>query len=193
MFDETELFMILPSSTESLSSSSSSMSKQNKTTKKNNKQRFSESQIQSMETMFESETKLEPAKKLQLAKELGLQPRQIAIWFQNRRARWKTKQLHKEYTILHNSYNNLASQFDILKKEKQSLLFQIQNLSELLEKKSGGAVVKDETWKEENNNNGFLLEDNYLGLQIEDEEMGKMVENCLLDQCGSSYNQWWDV
>ncbi|KAI3449303.1 hypothetical protein Pfo_005968 [Paulownia fortunei] len=96
--------------------------------KSKNKRRFSDEQIRSLEVMFESETKLEPKKKLQLAKELGLQPRQVAIWFQNKRARWKSKHIEKEYSILLANYNNLASQFESLKKEKQSLLIQLQKL-----------------------------------------------------------------
>lgn len=86
-----------------------------------NTRRFSDEQIRSMETMFASETKLEPRKKMQLAKELGLQPRQVAIWFQNKRARWKSKKLEKDYNILLTNYNSLASQFETLKNEKQSL------------------------------------------------------------------------
>lgn len=92
---------------------------------KNNKRRFSDEQIRSLETMFESEARLEPRKKLQLARELGLQPRQVAIWFQNKRARWKSKQLEREYSILRANYNSLASRFESLKKEKQSLLNQV--------------------------------------------------------------------
>lgn len=90
-----------------------------------NKRRFSDEQIRSLESMFESETRLEPRKKLQLAKELGLQPRQVAIWFQNKRARWKSKQLERDYSILRANYNSLASRFETLKKEKQALAIQV--------------------------------------------------------------------
>ncbi|KAI3444366.1 hypothetical protein Pfo_001031 [Paulownia fortunei] len=96
--------------------------------KSKNKRRFSDEQIRSLEVTFESDTKLEPRKKALLAKELGLQPRQVAIWFQNKRARWKSKQIEKDYSILLANYNNLASQFESLKKEKQSLLIQLQKL-----------------------------------------------------------------
>ncbi|ESQ43884.1 hypothetical protein EUTSA_v10006221mg [Eutrema salsugineum] len=98
--------------------------------KSNNQKRFSEEQIKSLEVIFESETRLEPRKKVQLAQELGLQPRQVAIWFQNKRARWKSKQLEKEYSILRANYNNLASQFEIMKKEKQALVSELQRLNE---------------------------------------------------------------
>ena len=94
-----------------------------------NHKRFSEEQIKSLEVIFESETRLEPRKKMQLARELGLQPRQVAIWFQNKRARWKSKQLEKEYDILRANYNNLASQFEIIKKEKQALVSEVHTSS----------------------------------------------------------------
>lgn len=90
-----------------------------------NKRRFSDEQIRLLETIFESETRLEPRKKLQVAGELGLQPRQVAIWFQNKRARWKSKQLEHEYRALKGSYESLASQFESLEKEKQALLVQV--------------------------------------------------------------------
>lgn len=97
--------------------------------KEKNKRRFSDEQIRLLESMFESETKLEPRKKLQVAKELGLQPRQVAIWFQNKRARWKSKQLERDYSILRGNYNSLVSRFESLKKEKQALVIQVPHLS----------------------------------------------------------------
>lgn len=99
-----------------------------------NKRRFSDDQIRSLESIFESESRLEPRKKLQLARELGLQPRQVAIWFQNKRARWKSKQLEGDFAILRANYNALYSRFESLKKEKQSLITQIEKLSVLIEK-----------------------------------------------------------
>ncbi|KAK7275413.1 hypothetical protein RIF29_16529 [Crotalaria pallida] len=117
------------SSTTTAASASAMRKKKNKNTR-----RFSDEQIKSLESMFENETRLEPRKKLQLARELGLQPRQIAIWFQNRRARWKSKQLERDYNILRSNYNNLVSKFDALKKEKQALLLQLQKLNDIIQK-----------------------------------------------------------
>ncbi|XP_058104919.1 homeobox-leucine zipper protein ATHB-7-like [Magnolia sinica] len=99
-----------------------------------NKRRFSDEQIRSLESMFEEETKLEPRKKVQLARELGLQPRQVAIWFQNKRARWKSKQLEREYSELRANYDALKSSFESLKEEKRCLLKQCQKLGAMLEK-----------------------------------------------------------
>lgn len=115
------------------------------TKKKNkNKRRFSDDQIKSLEVMFESDTKLEPRKKLQVARELGLQPRQVAIWFQNKRARYKSKQLERDYNKLRSNYNTLAAQFDTLKKEKQSLVIQLQRLHDMMEN-SGEQVARNST------------------------------------------------
>ncbi|PIA48799.1 hypothetical protein AQUCO_01300021v1 [Aquilegia coerulea] len=108
-------------------SSDSTLTTTRKNKKNKNKRRFSNEQIRSMETMFESESKLEPKTKLQLAKQLDLQPRQVAIWFQNRRARWKSKQLERDYNLLKADYDTLASQFESIKKDKQILLQQKLN------------------------------------------------------------------
>ncbi|XP_027338900.1 homeobox-leucine zipper protein ATHB-12-like [Abrus precatorius] len=98
-----------------------------------NKRRFSDEQIRSLECIFESESKLEPRKKMQLARDLGLQPRQVAIWFQNRRARWKSKRIEQEYRKLKDEYDNLASRFESLKEEKESLQQELHKLSDLME------------------------------------------------------------
>ncbi|RWW58473.1 hypothetical protein BHE74_00034660 [Ensete ventricosum] len=110
------------------------------------RRRFSEEQIKSMESMFETQTKLEPRQKLQLARELGLQPRQVAIWFQNKRARWKSKQLEREYRALKADYDALLSSFDSLKKEKQLLLQQGSNDrdSEIKKDQSSRLPLKEE-------------------------------------------------
>lgn len=78
------------------------------------KKRLSQDQLEALERSFQEEVKLDPDRKMKLSKELGLQPRQIAVWFQNRRARWKTKQLE-------HLYDTLKQQFDTISKEKHNL------------------------------------------------------------------------
>ena len=78
-------------------------------------------QIQFLERSFEEENKLESERKVQLAKQLGLQPRQVAIWFQNRRARYKNKQLEKDYDVLKSNYEKLKSDYESIFKENEML------------------------------------------------------------------------
>ncbi|KAH1074523.1 hypothetical protein J1N35_026851 [Gossypium stocksii] len=104
------------------------------------KRRLTVDQVQFLEKSFEAENKLEPDRKVQLAKDLGLQSRQVAIWFQNRRARWKTKQLEKDYDSLQASYNSLKADYDNLVKETDKLKEEVVQLTDklLLEGKEKG-------------------------------------------------------
>lgn len=78
------------------------------------KKRLSSEQIRVLEKNFEMGRKLDTERKAELARTLGLQPRQVAIWFQNRRARWKTKQMEEEF-------DELKRQFEIVKEENGQL------------------------------------------------------------------------
>ncbi|GJT55774.1 homeobox-leucine zipper protein ATHB-12-like protein [Tanacetum coccineum] len=177
--------------------------------------RFTNQQIKSLETIFQSESKLEPRKKLQLAKDLGLQPRQVAIWFQNKRARWKSKQLERDYNILRANYDSLLSKFDILNSENQSLTLQLQKLHEVVDKKEkncstrenskdsmeekvsekglGNVSDADSSMKQEYPEHNMLVvdmlekanEDNW-----EDLESDQLLNEATI---GDTSNQWWDV
>ncbi|KAL3499094.1 hypothetical protein ACH5RR_041826 [Cinchona calisaya] len=122
------------------------------------KRRFNDDQIKSLENMFEAESRPEFRVKQQLANKLGLQPRQVAIWFQNKRARSKSKQIEQEYSTLKASYDDLSSKLESLKKENESLHIQVQRLRQFTLKdakeehaKDGIKLGTDETTK-------FLLE-----------------------------------
>ncbi|KAG6498787.1 homeobox-leucine zipper protein HAT5-like [Zingiber officinale] len=96
------------------------------------KRRLTADQVRFLENSFELDNKLEPQRKARLAKALRLKPRQIAIWFQNRRARWKTKQLEKDYEALRSIYETLKVDRDCLIKEKEDLETEVLSLTKKL-------------------------------------------------------------
>ncbi|MQL87870.1 hypothetical protein Taro_020406 [Colocasia esculenta] len=85
------------------------------------KRRLNVEQVRTLERNFEMGNKLEPERKLQLARALGLQPRQVAIWFQNRRARWKTKQLEKDYQELKRQVESIREENDAIHGQNKKL------------------------------------------------------------------------
>lgn len=96
------------------------------------KRRLRVDQVQALEKIFEVDNKLDPDRKVKIAQELGLQPRQIAIWFQNRRARWKTKQLERDYNILKANYEALRHNYTKVEQEKEGLITELKGLKEKL-------------------------------------------------------------
>ncbi|KAK1420250.1 hypothetical protein QVD17_21693 [Tagetes erecta] len=176
----------------------------------NNKiqRRFTNQQIKSLETIFQTESKLEPRKKLELAKDLGLQPKQVAIWFQNKRARWRSKQLEKDYNMLRASFDSLSSRYDLLNKENQSLTQQLNKLREVIEKKtksscSSGEItgMEDEKVSCDSNSNG----NNSMKKEYVEEDDKKNMNMCIMEkrnvddlECDQlldddTSNQWWDL
>ncbi|XP_074584156.1 homeobox-leucine zipper protein HOX16-like [Curcuma longa] len=97
------------------------------------KRRLTSVQIGMLERSFEEENKLEPERKSELAKKLGLQPRQVAVWFQNRRARWKNKQVERDFDRLKASYDALLIDHDALIKDNDHLRSQVNLLLEKLQ------------------------------------------------------------
>ncbi|XP_074563345.1 homeobox-leucine zipper protein HOX21-like [Curcuma longa] len=85
------------------------------------KRRLNVEQVRALEKSFELGNKLEPERKLQLARALGMQPRQVAIWFQNRRARWKTKQLEKDFDELRREFEAVKAENEVLRSKNNQL------------------------------------------------------------------------
>ncbi|KAK7247389.1 hypothetical protein RIF29_42272 [Crotalaria pallida] len=110
------------------------------------KRRLSVDQVKALEKNFEVENKLEPDRKVKLAQELGLQPRQVAVWFQNRRARYKTKQLERDYGVLKANYDALKLNYDTLQKDNDALLKEIKELKSRMQEENteSDASVKEE-------------------------------------------------
>ncbi|XP_019157015.1 PREDICTED: homeobox-leucine zipper protein ATHB-23-like isoform X1 [Ipomoea nil] len=134
------------------------------------KRRLSLEQVKALEKSFEVGNKLEPERKMQLARALGLQPRQIAIWFQNRRARSKTKQLEKDYDLLKRQFEALSADNDALKSQNKKLHSELQ-LMALRNRESKGSgppssttmiinLNKETVEGSWNNNNNNVSENN---------------------------------
>ncbi|KAF8027367.1 hypothetical protein BT93_E0310 [Corymbia citriodora subsp. variegata] len=85
------------------------------------KLRLSREQSLVLEETFKEHNTLNPKQKLALAKQLNLSPRQVEVWFQNRRARTKTKQTEVDCEYLKRCCDNLTQENKRLQKEVQEL------------------------------------------------------------------------
>ncbi|XP_068649559.1 homeobox-leucine zipper protein HOX11-like [Aristolochia californica] len=85
------------------------------------KLRLSKEQSCYLEESFKEHPTLNTKQKLALAKQLNLRPRQVEVWFQNRRARTKLKQTEVDCEYLKRCCESLTEENRRLHKELQDL------------------------------------------------------------------------
>jgi len=85
------------------------------------KLRLSKEQSALLEESFKHHSTLNPKQKNALAKQLNLRPRQVEVWFQNRRARTKLKQTEVDCELLKRCCETLTIENRRLLKELQEL------------------------------------------------------------------------
>ncbi|KAG6430912.1 hypothetical protein SASPL_108986 [Salvia splendens] len=81
------------------------------------KLRLTRDQTTLLEDSFREHTTLNTAQKQSLAEKLNLKPRQVEVWFQNRRARSKLKQTEVECEVLKKNCERLTDENRRLKRE----------------------------------------------------------------------------
>jgi homeobox-leucine zipper protein len=81
--------------------------------------------VRALERCFEADNRLDPDRKARVARDLALHPRQVAVWFQNRRARWKAKALHRDLAALRARHDALRAACDALRQDKDALAAEV--------------------------------------------------------------------
>lgn len=105
--------------TERVSSRASDEEEDGTTARK--KLRLTKEQSALLEESFKQHSTLNPKQKQALAKQLSLTPRQVEVWFQNRRARTKLKQTEVDCEFLKKCCETLTDENRRLQKELQEL------------------------------------------------------------------------
>lgn len=113
--DEEEGDMTPPTNRESDSNCSRKVSSVRK------KLRLSKDESDLLEQRFKQHSTLNPKQKQDLANQLNLRPRQVEVWFQNRRARTKLKQTETDYEFLKKYCETLTNENHRLHMELQTL------------------------------------------------------------------------
>ncbi|XP_074590435.1 homeobox-leucine zipper protein HOX19-like [Curcuma longa] len=85
------------------------------------KLRLTKEQSAMLENSFKEQSTLNPKQKHALSKQLNLRPRQVEVWFQNRRARTKLKQTEVDCEFLKRCCESLTDENRRLHRELQEL------------------------------------------------------------------------
>ncbi|KAG6395556.1 hypothetical protein SASPL_141675 [Salvia splendens] len=104
----------------------------NPQTPKTLKKRLNDEQVRVLEASFDADKKLEPERKFQLARDLGVPPRQIAIWYQNKRARWKNQSLELDHGVTQVRLEAALSEKRELEKEVDMLRAELRRAQDML-------------------------------------------------------------
>ncbi|KAL1537915.1 homeobox-leucine zipper protein ATHB-52-like [Salvia divinorum] len=140
------------------------MNPQTPKTAHSSKKRLNQDQVRLLEANFDAAKKLEPERKFQLARDLGVPPRQIAIWYQNKRARWKTQSLELDHGVSQVRLEAALAEKRELEKEVDMLRSELRRTQEMLlgfrqAQAGGGGVSAVSSCCDEGGGSGSSLND----------------------------------
>ncbi|EOA14135.1 hypothetical protein CARUB_v10027280mg [Capsella rubella] len=147
----------------------------------NKKKRLTQEQVRQLEKCFTVNKKLEPDLKIQLSNQLGLPQRQVAVWFQNKRARSKTQALELQHCTL-------QSKLEAALSDKAKLERQVQFLQDELKRSRNQLALL--------RSHGSPADNSYLGSCEEEGQDDQVVVFDELYACfvsnghGSSSTSW---
>ncbi|KAG6392005.1 hypothetical protein SASPL_146207 [Salvia splendens] len=95
---------------------------------------MNEEQLRLLESNFNFNNKLDPEHKSRLALELGVPPRQVAIWYQNKRARDKIHGLETDHRAM-------RAQLERVLTDNSRLRDEMERLREELTRARGAAAL----------------------------------------------------
>lgn len=137
--------------------------------------RFTLDQIRLLETSFKSNPKLLSDRKLELAAKLGISPRQVAIWYQNRRARHKTETIELDYRTIQLKLDNVLLEKRRLEKEVGVLKHELNKAQQMLlaSTQSSASIPSGSASGNDEHRSSSSIDNNYgsesaSGLQVED-------------------------
>ncbi|XP_044466891.1 homeobox-leucine zipper protein ATHB-52-like [Mangifera indica] len=107
-------------------------SNENRQLMKPNRKRLTQDQIRLLETSFNSNRKLQVDSKLELARRLGLPPRQVAIWYQNRRAREKIHTIEVDHKTIQLELDSVLAENRRLEQEVAMLKHELNKVQQML-------------------------------------------------------------
>ncbi|KAL5717706.1 hypothetical protein ACHQM5_010678 [Ranunculus cassubicifolius] len=110
----------------------SSRSQSHRAVPKCQKYRLTEDQLRLLEESFSQDKKLEPERKFQLAFQLGMPAKQVAIWYQNRRARWKTQNIEGDYRTIQLRLESSLAEKGQLQNEVDRLRTELRKAQQLI-------------------------------------------------------------
>eukprot|EP00741_Cyanophora_paradoxa_P004218 tig00000789_g4096.t1 len=101
--------------------------------KKRKLNRLSPDQVSYLKQQFDECSKLNQARRNQLASVLGLQPRQVEVWFQNKRAKIRVKDTEKDLQEAKQTLAENEKQLQELRKANKELQSQVKSLQSQLQ------------------------------------------------------------
>ncbi|KAK4439989.1 Homeobox-leucine zipper protein ATHB-52 [Sesamum alatum] len=96
------------------------------------RKRLTQDQVRLLESNFNFNSKLDPDSKSRLALELGVPPRQVAIWYQNKRAREKNQSLEAGHKAMQLQLENVVAENARLEGEVERLKAELNKIHDVL-------------------------------------------------------------